>query len=592
MVHRQFFELFLITIVSVMTLSGEVPTKPATIAGLTTVESQIVGLVNGTNVYNYDLQLEQIAYNHTLSDYSFRAAGSSGAGASADWLLEQFSSLGLEAHKESFQFTTWDVTSKPTLVVDDDGNTNTTGDQTEIAPFSCEHYSWPTPPGGAFADLVVLPLPAAAGYSEIGARQINTTEWNAINTTGKILLIGREIRWSSSWQTPYKNKLTAQPPAAVIYMWWYDWASFQPDFFSSTGGRPLTPWGAYYWNLHIPVGFTDYAAGLWIRNGENSQNISAIAKIDANIGSGSHYNVVARLNGVRYPEKCVIVSSHYDTIMSSGFCDNGAGTAGILELARVFTEANRTGLFRPKYTILFVAFTGEELSLVGSINYVMQHKAEMGNIVAVLNLDCIGSDNLYVSETTPGPNFDLDALILKAGQDLGIPGQTEAPGGSDQETFRDPIGANYQYSLYWGLAAGISDAQPVQSSAMFISYPLTPTETFSTGIPGWIHTSYDNSTSTTTLDWVETADLGNHVKVAALSISRITAPLMGDITGPSSLPDGIVDMRDIGLVARHFGETVPPAPADCDLTGPAGVPDGKIDMCDIGLVAKHLGDHE
>lgn len=55
LVHRQFFELFLITIVSVMTLSGEVPTKPATIAGLTTVESQIVGLVNGTNVYNYDL---------------------------------------------------------------------------------------------------------------------------------------------------------------------------------------------------------------------------------------------------------------------------------------------------------------------------------------------------------------------------------------------------------------------------------------------------------------------------------------------------------------------------------------------------------
>ena len=128
MVHRQLFELFLILIVSVLTLSGEVPTKPATFAGLTTVESQIVGLVNGTNVYTYDLQLEQIAYNHPLSDYSFRAAGSSGALATADWLLEQFSSLGLEAHKESFQFTTWDVTSKPTPVVDDDGNTNTTGD--------------------------------------------------------------------------------------------------------------------------------------------------------------------------------------------------------------------------------------------------------------------------------------------------------------------------------------------------------------------------------------------------------------------------------------------------------------------------------
>jgi hypothetical protein len=109
------------------------------------------------------------------------------------------------------------------------------------------------------------------------------------------------------------------------------------------------------------------------------------------------------------------------------------------------------------------------------------------------------------------------------------------------------------------------------------------------GTPGWIHTPYDNSTSTTTLDWVETADLGNHVKVAALSISRITAPLIGDITGPSSLPDGIVDMLDIDLVAGHFGETVPPAPTNCDLTGLAGVPDAKIDIKDISLVAKNFG---
>ncbi len=68
---------------------------------------------------------------------------------------------------------------------------NTTVDQSEIAPFQCEHYSWPTSPGGVFADLVILPLPAAASYSEIGARPIDMTEWNSINTTGKILLIGQ-----------------------------------------------------------------------------------------------------------------------------------------------------------------------------------------------------------------------------------------------------------------------------------------------------------------------------------------------------------------------------------------------------------------
>ncbi len=64
----------------------------------------------------------------------------------------------------------------------------------------------------------------------------------------------------------------------------------------------------------------------------------------------------------------------------------------------------------------------------------------------------------------------------------------------------------------------------------------------------------------------------------------------GDITGPDGCPDGKCDMRDIGLVARNFEETVPPAPSECDVTGPSGVPDGKIDMKDLGLVARHFGE--
>ncbi len=64
-----------------------------------------------------------------------------------------------------------------------------------------------------------------------------------------------------------------------------------------------------------------------------------------------------------------------------------------------------------------------------------------------------------------------------------------------------------------------------------------------------------------------------------------------DITGPDGLPDGRCDMRDIGLAARNFGRTVPPAPSNCDITGPIiGVPDGTIDMRDVRLVARHFGE--
>jgi hypothetical protein len=61
--------------------------------------------------------------------------------------------------------------------------------------------------------------------------------------------------------------------------------------------------------------------------------------------------------------------------------------------------------------------------------------------------------------------------------------------------------------------------------------------------------------------------------------------MLGDITGPTGYPDGVCDMRDIGLVARYFGQSVPPAPPNCDV-----VYDGVIDMRDIGTVARHFGE--
>ena len=578
-------ELILMILATLLTFSllpDTIHSVPAATVGLTAVESQVAGLVNGTRAYDYDVELERIAYNHTLSNYSFRSGGSSGANATVDWLMEQFETLGLEARKEQFPFTNWEVSDKPQLTIDDDSNFSTTGDQTSIDSFLCEHYCWPTPPEGVSADLVVLPLPPAASYSQIGQYPINTTEWNAVNTTGKIVLVGREVRWVPSWELAYRNKLFSQPPAAVVYCVWYDWMAHSPATTSSIGGRPSSQHGQYYWNLRIPLGSLGYSDGLWVRNREASLNVSAHVKIETLISQGIHYNVIGKLVGSKYPDKVVIVSSHYDTVMDSGFCDNGAGTAGVVELARVFAGANASGLLRPKYTLLFVSWADEELFLVGATNYVIQHKAEMNNIVAVLNLDCIGSDNLYISETNPGPRFDLDQLVYEAAGDLGIGATFEAGGASDQEVFRNPSWASGNYWSNWGINAGISDATAVQSSSLLISYPLMTRDKFQMGEPGWIHTIYDNSTSTAALDWVEASDLENQLKVTALAIARITGPIIGDINY-----DGKVDMKDIGYAARRFGINAadPFWDSGADIVG-----DGKIDMKDIGTVARHFGE--
>lgn len=79
--------------------------------------------------------------------------------------------------------------------------------------------------------------------------------------------------------------------------------------------------------------------------------------------------------------------------------------------------------------------------------------------------------------------------------------------------------------------------------------------------------------------------------------SLVKVALAGDLTGGTSnlldfVPDGKVDMKDIAVVAKFFGQDVPPAPPNSDVTGPTGVPEGKIDMRDIGTVAKQFGKHD
>lgn len=268
--------------------------------------------------------------------------------------------------------------------------------------------------------------------------------------------------------------------------------------------------------------------------------------------------------------------------MCSGFCDNGAGTAGIIELARIFSEANRTGLLHPKYTLLFIAFDSEEIGIVGSANYVLQHKSELSGIVTVINIDAIGSDNLSVSMTDPAYEFDLDELVLRAAEDLGINAASSGTyQGSDDMPFKDPVWSEWLVSWFWGIPTGIADATPVKSCVSFISQPIVYHEKWNIGTFGWIHTSYDNSTSTTTLNWIEPDDLEDHLKVAALSLMRVIAPLPGDVDD-----DFDVDLYDAVELLVHYGakEGEEGYDANCDFDT-----DGDIDLYDAVILLVNYG---
>jgi carboxypeptidase Q len=89
------------------------------------------------------------------------------------------------------------------------------------------------------------------------------------------------------------------------------------------------------------------------------------------------YNTVGEIRGREKPDEYVILGAHLDSWdLAQGTTDNGTGTSVVLEAARILAKRG----IRPKRTIRFVLFTGEEQGLHGSRAYVQQHKDELPQV--------------------------------------------------------------------------------------------------------------------------------------------------------------------------------------------------------------------
>jgi len=111
------------------------------------------------------------------------------------------------------------------------------------------------------------------------------------------------------------------------------------------------------------------------------------------------YNVVGYLPG--QTDTTVIIGAHYDHLgwggplsnykgdekkIHYGADDNASGVAAIMELARSFSESSE----KLKYSLLFIAFSGEEAGMLGSSHYVRNWTIDNSKIRMMLNFDMIG----------------------------------------------------------------------------------------------------------------------------------------------------------------------------------------------------------
>ena len=101
------------------------------------------------------------------------------------------------------------------------------------------------------------------------------------------------------------------------------------------------------------------------------------------------YNVIARMQGSTYPDEWVIRGNHHDAWVN-GAGDPGSGMSVVLEEARALGDLAKQG-WRPKRTLIYAAWDGEEQGLLGSTEWVEAHDKDLReHAVAYVNSDGTG----------------------------------------------------------------------------------------------------------------------------------------------------------------------------------------------------------
>jgi hypothetical protein len=143
------------------------------------------------------------------------------------------------------------------------------------------------------------------------------------------------------------------------------------------------------------------------------------------------YDTIAEIKGTMHPEEVVIVSGHLDSWNgpgSQGTTDNGTGSAVTLEAARILSAVKA----KPKRTIRFILWTGEEQGLLGSVAYVkyLKDHNQLERVSAVLvddggtnwegGLPCVPNEVDYLAAATAPVNGRFYSEADKKFMDVNI----------------------------------------------------------------------------------------------------------------------------------------------------------------------------
>jgi N-acetylated-alpha-linked acidic dipeptidase len=111
------------------------------------------------------------------------------------------------------------------------------------------------------------------------------------------------------------------------------------------------------------------------------------------------WNVIGKIKGSEFPDEWVVVGNHRDAWVY-GTVDPSSGTAAMLEAVHGVGALLRQG-WRPRRTLIFASWDGEEEGLVGSTEWVEQNAQALQHAVAYFNTDVAVSGSQFSASAVP-----------------------------------------------------------------------------------------------------------------------------------------------------------------------------------------------
>jgi N-acetylated-alpha-linked acidic dipeptidase len=379
----------------------------------------------------------------------------------AEWILAQYKSYGLDAHIETFDVlypTPREVAVElvaPTRFVAKLHEPAVPGDPTSsITENQLPPYNAYSIDGDVTAPLVYVNYGVPSDYEELAR--------HGISVKGAIVI----VRYGESWRG-IKPKLAAQHGAigCLIYSDPKDDGYSDDEVFPKGPmrprdgvqrgsvmemevypGDPLTPGvGATkdakrlplsevktltkipvlpisYGDaqplleaLRGPVAPTAWRGGLPITYRLGPGPARVHLKVKSNWGMATLHDVVMRIPGSEKPDEWVVRGNHYDAWVE-GAADPLSGQVAQLEEARALGELVSKG-WKPRRTIIYCSWDGEEPALLGSTEWAETHEAELKeHAVAYFNTDGNGRGYLGV-----GGSHILEAFLNGVARDITDP---------------------------------------------------------------------------------------------------------------------------------------------------------------------------